>query len=335
MWTSWILSKNPINFYSRPHSKNHLYYFLATRADLCVDLVTSMYFSGTRNVFLSAHRVELAVPWIDQKSFLASVSSFLFWFCRWKTFRFTMKFSAEIFDHYGWLLPWSGFSESMVFTQQFRCTICNWEYELFSLLWNQCFFCIESSKKIFRCIQLFQIFQICYRDKLIAKNTHEPKKKTHMNNTKKTHEQHKKHTWTTQKAHMKNTTKTHMNDVHSIVGCLVPILHINWSFLSEPDQPIDELDTAPIFETEVLDWFHKEPSQNFSLPTFLCPCPLQLQIIVSELRILLEQSSQLSARGRHANLSFQTKFAHFQDLDLFSNVGDVCHITPQQFPAAS
>ena len=44
----------------------------------------------------------------------------------------------------------------------------------------------------------------------------------------------------------------------------------------------------------------------------------EIQIFVSEVHILVEQPSRHSARGRHANLSFQTKFAPFQDLDLFS-----------------
>ena len=38
----------------------------------------------------------------------------------------------------------------------------------------------------------------------------------------------------------------------------------------------------------------------------------------SELRILLEQPIHLSAQSRHGDFSFQTEFAHFPNLDLFT-----------------
>ena len=41
-------------------------------------------------------------------------------------------------------------------------------------------------------------------------------------------------------------------------------------------------DTAPFAVIQVDDWFHIEPSQNFSCPNFSCPFPLQLQRVFSE-----------------------------------------------------
>ena len=81
-------------------------------------------------------------------------------------------------------------------------------------------------------------------------------------------------------------------------------------FLLEPDQPTDSHGTVPIFEIRVLD-------HCVFVPNFLSPCMLQPQIIVSEVRILLEQPIQLSAPGRHDNFACPTEFAHFPNLDLF------------------
>ena len=57
-------------------------------------------------------------------------------FCRLKTFRFALKFSTEIFAPYGLFSPLSGFPEFVVSSWQFFCTICDWEYEVFSLVWS-------------------------------------------------------------------------------------------------------------------------------------------------------------------------------------------------------
>ena len=67
-------------------------------------------------------------------------------FCRFRLSRFAFKFSTEIFAPYGLFPPWSGFSEGVVSSKQFYCAICNWEYELFSPLWYQYFFRIDSSR---------------------------------------------------------------------------------------------------------------------------------------------------------------------------------------------
>ena len=76
-------------------------------------------------ILLSAHGVELEV--------LCEGFSVTFGFCRLKTFRFALKFSTEIFTPYKLFLSQSGLSEFMVSSQKNCCTICNWEYELFSL----------------------------------------------------------------------------------------------------------------------------------------------------------------------------------------------------------
>ena len=97
-----------------------------------------------------------------------------------------------------------------------------------------------------------------------------------------------------------------------------PFLLTNWSFLSlNLISPLMFLIQLQSLRLKFSIGF-REGNISISLFPLLVPCQLQLQIIVSELRILLKQASQLSARGRHANLSCQTRFAHFQDLDLFS-----------------
>ena len=83
--------------------------------------------------------------------------------------------------------------------------------------------------------------------------------------------------------------------------------------LFEPDQPNDSPVVAVIVEIRVRDWFH---NIRISLFPISCPFLLQPQVISSELRILLEQVSQLSVQGRHGDFSFQAEFAHFPNLDL-------------------
>ena len=55
VWTSWILSKILITFYSRPHSNNHLYDFLSTRPDLCVWTLLHHVFLWNRECFFLGH----------------------------------------------------------------------------------------------------------------------------------------------------------------------------------------------------------------------------------------------------------------------------------------
>ena len=45
---------------------------------------------------------------------------------------------------------WSGFSDSMIFSQQFCRAVCDWEYELFTLFGRSCVLDIESSRVDFR-----------------------------------------------------------------------------------------------------------------------------------------------------------------------------------------
>ena len=48
----------------------------------------------------------------------------IFWFCRLRPFRFALKFSTETFAPCRLFPPWSGFSEFVVSSWQFCCTIC-------------------------------------------------------------------------------------------------------------------------------------------------------------------------------------------------------------------
>ena len=67
-------------------------------------------------------------------------------------FEFALKFSTEICSPNRLFLPKSGFSEFVVSSGQFCCTICNWGKEFVPPLWRQHFFRIDSSRINFRCV---------------------------------------------------------------------------------------------------------------------------------------------------------------------------------------
>ena len=52
--------------------------------------------------------------------------SVIFWFCWSRLFRFALKSSTEIFTPHSMFSPKSGFSDFIVSSKQFRCTICKW-----------------------------------------------------------------------------------------------------------------------------------------------------------------------------------------------------------------
>ena len=83
--------------------------------------------------------------------------------CRLRLSQFTLKFSTEIFMPCKLFLSESRFSEFMVSSQHFRCTICNWDNELVSLFVGvEYFFCVGSSKINFRLVHAFQFF-VCHQ----------------------------------------------------------------------------------------------------------------------------------------------------------------------------
>ena len=83
--------------------------------------------------------------------------------CRLRLSWFALKFSTDIFAPYGLLPPWSGFSEFVVSSWQFCCTICNPEYEFISFLWHQYFFRVDASSISFWWVQPFQFFRSAIR----------------------------------------------------------------------------------------------------------------------------------------------------------------------------
>ena len=104
-----------------------------------VDLVTSMYFSGIRNVssFGTYSWTRGSLWWtIDEVTLnrpeVGTGFSVICWFCRWTSFRVVLKFSTEIFAPYRLFPPQTGFSECAVSSSQFCCTIFYWEYEFIS-----------------------------------------------------------------------------------------------------------------------------------------------------------------------------------------------------------
>ena len=52
----------------------------------------------------------------------------------------------ELHTPYKLFPPQSGFSQFVVSSSHFYCSICDWEYNVFTPLWYRYFFCIESSR---------------------------------------------------------------------------------------------------------------------------------------------------------------------------------------------
>ena len=117
---------------------------------------------NSRSIVMTIDEVTLDRPKIGQ-GFSAICG-----FCQLNLSRFTMKFSAEIFAPYGWFPPWSGFSEFVVSSWQFWCTIYKWEHEFNNFLFRD-----DSSKINIWRIQLFQIFQVCYQNISFPNSSHD------------------------------------------------------------------------------------------------------------------------------------------------------------------
>ena len=79
--------------------------------------------------------------------------------CRLRVWRFTLKFSPEIFSPYGVFPSQGGFLEFAVSSWPFCWDICHRKYKFSVFLGYQDFFRIQSSGIYFWCIQLFLFFQ--------------------------------------------------------------------------------------------------------------------------------------------------------------------------------
>ena len=86
-----------------------------------------------------------------------------------------LLFSTDIFTPHGLFPPQSGFSEFVVSSRQFCCTICSWEDEIFSPLCRQHFFCIDLSRMDFRCVHLFQLQPSYFLSKIHPRDQCTPK----------------------------------------------------------------------------------------------------------------------------------------------------------------
>ena len=103
------------------------------------------------------------------------------------------------------------------------------------------------------------------------------------------------------------------------------VRHIASSFPFESDQSIDLPDKVPSSGIGAACQFHKEPSQHFAFSILFCQIQTGPQIIVFELRSLLEKHGQLSFHGSHEHLFVWTEFfpfpfgklAHSPILDFF------------------
>ena len=161
VWTSWILSKILITFYSRPHSNNHLYDFLSTRPDLCVWTLLHHVFLWNRECFFLGHtelNSRFIVMTINEVTFdwpeVFPGFGVICCFCglRLSPIRL-VKFFTENLSLFGLFQSWSGFSEFVISSWQFCCAICYREYEFISFLCYPFFFRVDSSKINFWLVQ--------------------------------------------------------------------------------------------------------------------------------------------------------------------------------------
>ena len=135
-WTSWILSMNLTNFNPHRHSNGRQYGILATRPDLCASWSRQCTSVVLGMILLRARRVELEVRRDDDKwNLLQSTRSHCEFVCRLRPFRVSLKFFSDIFTPCKLFPPWSGFSDSIISSKQFCCSICDREYNLFTLFW--------------------------------------------------------------------------------------------------------------------------------------------------------------------------------------------------------
>ena len=87
--------------------------------------------------------------------------SVIFCSCRFRPFRVALKFFSEIFTPCKLLPHQSEFSNSVVSSKQFTCSICGWEYKSFSSpSWRYLFFSIEPSRTDFWRVQVFHLLNV-------------------------------------------------------------------------------------------------------------------------------------------------------------------------------
>ena len=106
-------------------------------------------------------------------------------------------------------------------------------------------------------------------------------------------------------------------DFHWMVGFWFLIVHINWSSLCEPDQPI--LNLMHIQSLRLKFWIGFKEKHIRTSPFHLSRFHVHFRL--SSLSCTYFSNSQVgfSVRGGHAKLSFQTKYGHFQDVELLTS----------------
>ena len=144
-----------------------------TSSDVCVVLVTSMYFIGIgHDSSLVMYSLTLGSTWwrqmkspvLDQKSFLASASSRVE--SSWRGFG--EESTCDSPRKTSCSSPCSG--RSLIKVDGFRrrsppesldCSICDWEKKIVTFHRRQHFLCIEPSGVDFWCVHLLQFFNVC------------------------------------------------------------------------------------------------------------------------------------------------------------------------------
>ena len=138
----WNLSKNLTNFDPHRHSNNRQYVVLATRPGWYKWLWSRQCGSVEKGMFLlSARRVELEVRSDHDKRNPLPLTKGHCWLLRHLLFRLLVETFPRfldglfflIFTPYSLVPPQSGFSDSIIPSGQFCCSICYCEYEFIFL----------------------------------------------------------------------------------------------------------------------------------------------------------------------------------------------------------
>ena len=82
--------------------------------------------------------VTIKVIPIDQPKIITGFSVIFSFVCWLRPFRVSLKFFSEIFTPHKLFPAWSGFSDSIISSKQFCCSICDWECKrVTSRKWQQ------------------------------------------------------------------------------------------------------------------------------------------------------------------------------------------------------
>ena len=160
LWTAWNLSLVPISFDRHPCSKTlYIPHSGNTSKEVCVLLTASKNCSGIGNDSFFLRHMELnswfdvmtinvSIPF-DRPKIVSGVCVIHHCVYRLRPVRFSSKIISELFASFG-LVPFSGaFSDTLISSRQFCCSIFVSENEMFTIFRRNYVHCIEFSNHAF------------------------------------------------------------------------------------------------------------------------------------------------------------------------------------------